>query len=257
MKPILTLDDSRIQKYLSLKDKNNKKSNQIILETEKVILEALRSNINITEIFAREDFFSKNVIPPHINCLYANQSLLNKIVGYRLHQGIMAIAERPLEYHYQKMKGPILYLNGLTSPENVGTICRNLKSFNFSNIIVDQKTVHPFTRRCIRVSIGHSLNLKTYQTLNSISVFNHFLESGYQLVAANNSSHAIEIHLAQKKISNNFILILGSEGAGVDSSLLNLCNHQVKIPINSQVDSLNVASASAILLYQLSLNSFK
>jgi len=69
-----------------------------------------------------------------------SKPIIKAIVGFRLHQGIIVIAEKPKDYLLTDLDFPCLALNGLTDPENVGSIIRSCAAFNISSIIIDKNT---------------------------------------------------------------------------------------------------------------------
>jgi tRNA G18 (ribose-2'-O)-methylase SpoU len=120
--------------------------------------------------------------------------------------------------------------------------------------LLDHETLHPHARRSIRVSIGHSLKLNINQSLNSIGDLQLLKDRGYKLVAATLTDNSIS--LGKHQFNEKNVLILGSEGFGVKENILKICDLEVNIPISTDVDSLNVACASSILLHQFSVDTF-
>jgi tRNA G18 (ribose-2'-O)-methylase SpoU len=146
-------------------------------------------------------------------------------------------------------KDTIISLNGITSPENVGAIIRNISGFGFKSVLVDAKTCSPFTRRSIRVSMGNIFDLKTSQTKDLLYTLIDLKNNGYTIIGTANINSAIS--LKEFKAYPKTVLIIGSEGFGIDKEILSICDQVVKIPIESSVGHLNAACASSIFLYEL------
>lgn len=243
-------DDPILLNFKSLR--NNKLSkNQFIADSEKVVLKLLRSNFKTKVILGTDDFFKRNkiIIKQTDAKLYvAPKKIMEDIVGFRLHHGVMAIGEGSTFFPLE-CKDTIISLNGITSPENVGAIIRNISGFGFKSVLVDAKTCSPFTRRSIRVSMGNIFDLKTSLTDHLLNTLTELQNNGYYIVGTANINSAIT--LKEFKACPKTVLIIGSEGFGIDKEILSICDQVVKIPIQSSVGHLNAACASSIFLYEL------
>ncbi|NQY20072.1 MAG: RNA methyltransferase [Campylobacteraceae bacterium] len=176
---------------------------------------------------------------------------MKKIVGHKIHQGLMALIDKPKYIEFSEIKGNIVVLNGLTSPENVGSIVRSCASFNVKNIIIDEKTCSPFIRRCIRVSTGNLFNLNVYKSFDLVSDLKKLQEKDYSIITTANEEKAVS--LQKYNFSRNSALVIGSEGDGVQQEIFDLSNDMIKIDIEDDVTSLNAAIAASIILFQMSL----
>ncbi len=232
--------------------KNNKLSeNQFIADSEKVVLKLLRSKFKTKVILGTDDFIKKNetiLSQTHAKLYSAPKKIMEYIVGYRLHHGVMAIGEGetflPLSF-----QDTIISLNGITSPENVGAIIRNISGFGFKSVLVDTKTCSPFTRRAIRVSMGNIFDLRTSQTSQFANTLIKLKNNGYTIIGTANIESATS--LKEFEACPKTVLIIGSEGFGIDKDILSICDQVIKIPIKNSVGHLNAACASSIFLYEL------
>ena len=84
---------------------------------------------------------------------------MNKIVGFKLHSGVMAIGKQPVDVNLSELESPVVVMNGIINSENVGSIIRNCAAFGFESIITDKQTSSPYLRRAVRVSMGAVLNI--------------------------------------------------------------------------------------------------
>ena len=171
------------------------------------------------------------------------------IVGYNIHQGVMALGQRPSDVSVGDLGDKVLVLNGVNNAENVGAICRSALAFGVDSIIIDSKSCSPFVRRAIRVSMGSVFKLKFMHTDKLSEVLKELTTREYSIVSASNDENACR--LKDVSFAKRCALILGNEGDGVESLVKEVSDAVVKIPINPEVDSLNVAVASSILLYEL------
>jgi len=213
-------------------------------------------NVKFLKFFASNDFYSKSSnLLNHFefkNCLFfsASKNLMQKIVGHKLHNGVMALAEKPKSLELFELLPPYLILNGLTDPENVGTIIRSSAAFNINSIIVDSKTCSPYLKRCIRVSMGHVLKTKIFYSKNLLSTIDKLKANNTEIIGTTNRD--ANISLSKYNFIKNSALIIGSEGEGVDQDIKNVCDALIRITLNKNVSSINAANAASIFLYHLS-----
>ncbi len=254
MKIVRSLNDPNIVEFLNLKEFNSKNKNLICAQSEKVVLKLLKSPYKVLKILSFKDFFIQNQFllsqkSVHEQ-LFAGKDLLKKIIGHNHHQGVFALANRPMFRPLDCLGYKILILNGLTSPENVGALSRTAAAFNINSLIIDNKTVDPYLKRCIRVSMGNIFQLKIHFTDNLPETLLKLKNDNYKVVGTANekSSKKIEDYPFPKKVA----LIIGSEGHGLDNDIKTLCDKTLKIEIEPHVMHLNAASAGAIFLYEMS-----
>ncbi|MFI5142710.1 MAG: TrmH family RNA methyltransferase [Thermoanaerobaculales bacterium] len=181
-------------------------------------------------------------------------ALVEHIVGFHYHQGAMAVGRirvaRPL--HESLAIGPrprlVVALDGLTSAENVGTIVRNCAAFAVDALLVGGATASPWLRRAVRNSMGTVLSLSVHPAPALASALTDLRAGhGFRLVAATpNGSRPLH----QASLTRDCCLIFGHEGLGVSPEVLAVCDEAVAIPMPPDVDSLNVASATAVFLYE-------
>ncbi|MCJ8327786.1 MAG: RNA methyltransferase [Campylobacterales bacterium] len=250
---ILDINDSQVSEFISLKQ-SSLADNLVVVESKNVLKKLFSSDIKIHKIFTNNeniDFiedFCENIDFPIYT---ASNELMKKIVGHKIHQGLMALIDKPKYIEFSEIRGNVVVLNGLTSPENVGSIVRSCASFNVKNIIIDVKTCSPFIRRCIRVSTGNLFNINVYKSFDLVSDLKKLQEKDYSIITTANEEKAIS--LQKYSFSNNSALVIGSEGDGVQKEIFDLSNDMIKIDIEDDVTSLNAAIAASIILFQMSL----
>lgn len=165
-KIITDINDEEIAEFVSLKQSVHSKKN-VVVESKNVFKKLFKTDIKIHKLFTTtENIAFVTEYCQHINFpLYtASNELMKKIVGHKVHQGMMALIEKPNYIEFDEIVGNIVVLNGLTSPENVGSIVRSCAAFGVGTILIDEKTCSPYLRRCIRVSTGNVFHLKVYKS---------------------------------------------------------------------------------------------
>jgi tRNA G18 (ribose-2'-O)-methylase SpoU len=274
--------DPRIAAYRSLKGKALEREGIFIAEGEKVVRSLIDSRHRIEScLISRE---TRSRYKPLVALMAkrgarvyveSNRSI-EDIIGFRFHKGIMAVGHCPeklklsealkeVEPHRAKVRGslppdtsaggirsPAIFvaLDSINDPQNVGLIARSARAFGAAALIVDGSSYDPYYRKAIRVSMGTIFSLPVYyeddlrKTLLWLGK-----KHNTRIVAATPGRGSIDI--ARAKLSGNICLVLGNEDKGVSAKILNIADVKVRIPISKSVDSLNVASACAICLYEV------
>lgn len=257
MVEITDIDDPRIAYYKSLRSTPPSHTNEklFLTEGEKVTIQLLKSDLNIESIFAIKEFYQKNndLIKiksiPYEKQYYADISLMNQIVGYKLHSGVMALAKQPEPSALIELTSPVIVLNGIINSENVGSIIRNCAAFGVQSIIVDKQTSSPFLRRAVRVSMGAVLFMKIHFSENLSEDLQKLKESSYKIISAEITDKSSPI--SEVKLPEKFALVFGNEGRGISKDILDLSDYIIHIPITDKVNSINVASSCAVILSKI------
>jgi tRNA G18 (ribose-2'-O)-methylase SpoU len=266
MTVITSLDDPRIAPYRSLRDISTRNAVEklFVVENSKVIRRLLTSDCEIRSFFATKHYYeefaplldARSLTPAER--LIADDALMNTIVGYNLHEGVMALAVVPdmpyFSEHFRTIELPAVCLCGVADAENVGAIVRNCAAFGVRSLIIDSATCSPYLRRAVRVSLGGIFALRVYRTTDLVSALEEMKHSR-PLSRSIALETSIQAHsLATFPFSDESVLIFGSEASGLPSNLLSVCDAVVEIPMTplaayDAVNSLNVAASTAIALY--------
>ena len=246
-----SIEDERLVPYRSLRSLKS----QFVTEGKKGVAALFDSELEIESLLfeskhhqlAKE--YQKN--HPHIVLYEASQEVVSQIVGYKMHQGIMALAKIPDPHPLDQLKGNTLVLQGLANAENVGAICRTAAAFGIRNILCDRACSPLYLRRTVKTSMGTLFNLKHYYSSNLVDDLTKLKVRGFSVVGADPAQENIALN--EVKVESPVLLIIGSEGEGISHDVKRACDQLVRIPIDLSVDSLNAAIASSIFLYTFSL----
>ncbi len=184
----------------------------------------------------------------------ADHKLVESIVGVNLHQGIMAVARVPenptLESLMNEIRSPyfLVALDGLVNAENIGVIVRNCAAFGVNGIIVGETSSSPYLRRAVRNSIGTVFKIPVIHVSNLAETLTKLHQKYSTNIIAAHPLGRSSIH--RVNLSTNICVVLGHEGLGVSKGILEVCTDHVAIPMENETDSLNVANASAVFLYE-------
>ncbi len=262
MKPpikINDIQDDRVSIYRSLKGRELGREGVFIAEGEKVVKELIDTGIVVASFLVTPEFYKKfrptlaklSLRDTHV--YIAPREVIQEIVGFRFHQGLMAACRIPrrfsLEDSLRKIGSPhtIVALNGVNNPENVGLIARNAAAFKVGAIIVDQKTYDPYYRRAVRVSMGTIFRIPVIYVDDMAQALMWIkTELGTRIIGTSLDRKSKD--MSSLDLSGNNCFVFGNEDIGMDRNSVISCDLSVRIAIEKNVDSLNVACASAILL---------
>jgi tRNA G18 (ribose-2'-O)-methylase SpoU len=231
-----------------------------VAEGEKVIVRLLESALITRSILLSPDWFTKHKgliesNPNPITVYLGEKKLLETIVGHELHQSIMGIGSVPppldsVQLIRQRGKRSLYVLvDGITNAENMGVIVRNCVCFNVDALLVLPNSCDPYLRRSVRNSMGNIFQLPIVYIRDTANEITSLQKSGITFIAAHPHSSSVEIQ--QLSNADDCCIVLGAEGHGISGEVLELCDSFVTIPMRPGVDSLNVASASAVFLWEL------
>ena len=236
------------------KDNMLKRAGLIALDSERLIVRAMRAGAVIEKIVCSPEFFEKHgnlfasISKEKVSL--APYSLLREMTGFRIHGGVMALAIRPIDAPIKPEKPRIAVLNGCNNAENIGAIVRNCLAFGFNTLIVDEYSCSPWLRRALRVAMGSTFKIDIIHSDNIINDLSFLRANGHEIFAAEYAAHSLTVdQLSRTK--NNLTLVLGHESEGISPEVSKLCDASVHIDMNPGIDSLNVAVASGILMHQM------
>ena len=230
-----------------------------VAEGEKVVRRLIDSPLLIVSVLLTPEWL-KTLQPAlekrseHIATFVAARALLEQIVGFHLHQGIMAVGRVPAALRVTDLldfPAPRLYvaLDGLTNSENVGVLVRNCAAFGTQALLAGETCSSPYLRRAVRNSMGAVFNLPVLHSQHLTDDLRTLGENGFRVIAAH--PHAEGRMLSEVDCRGDVCVVFGSEGAGISRGVLAVCHDAVAVPMQHGVDSLNVASAAAVFLYEI------
>jgi len=268
IKEISSLDSPEIEIYRTLKKpQQHRDQGLFVVEGNKVVNRFLQSDLCVVSVLMISDLldFYYPVIekrPEKINIYTTSVSLLQTIVGFKYHQGIMAVGiipqPRSLEQIMANLTGPAIFvaLDRLESAENTGVIVRNCAANGVQALIVGERSTDPFLRRAVRNSMGTLFNLPVIYSENLADTLAQLRYShNFQIIAAHPKAQSQNLFLVD--LCKNCCIVLGNEGVGISPDILNQCDIQVRIPMASNIDSLNVSCASAVILYEVTRQRYR
>ncbi|MCX6117744.1 MAG: RNA methyltransferase [Proteobacteria bacterium] len=246
--------DPLVQKFALRRDSEWESTDEMIIDSERVIQRAVNLGIRPKAILLTPQTLERHRpwLSKGKDCkiFVATEKLIESLVGSRVHQTMMAIADRPKHRPLSSIGPSAIFLNSNNDPQNVGSIIRSCHAFNVSTVMYDRQTCSPYARRSIRVSMGSVFWTNNVFVEDTPTSLEQLKRQGYQIVAAHLGPQSQS--LRGFRFQEPTVLVIGQENSGVSKDILALCDAFVKIDTSESIDSLNAASAASILLYELS-----
>ena len=229
-----------------------------VAEGEEVVRRLLESGLPVLSVLLTPEWLETHRVllqenNSPIEVFVATKKLVESIVGFNLHQGIMAVAKIPepvsLEELLAKSLFPRLFvaIDGLTNAENLGVLVRNCAAFGVQGLWVGETSSNPYLRRAVRNSMGAVFTMPVVPLTDLAETLRHLrLTHEIRSIAAHPHTDRGRLHEAD--FTQSCCIVFGSEGEGISPRVLEACDDAVAIPMHQGVDSLNVASASAVFL---------
>jgi tRNA G18 (ribose-2'-O)-methylase SpoU len=183
------------------------------------------------------------------------QAIMNAVTGFNLHRGCLAIGDRPRPCHWPELVRAarrVVALERVGNADNVGSVFRSAAAFGVEAVILEQSCTDPLYRKAIRTSMGAALTLPFARAEPWPDMLRELAEGGWVVLAMTPSSSATSLQEISPAIANHpVVVVVGHEGDGLSDAALDACTHHARIPMAGGVDSLNLAVAMAIALYEL------
>lgn len=257
-KPITSKENTAVKYLRSLADsKNRKKERVFLIESAKIVEEALRDDLDVIMVIAAPDLVrhhGKGVLKlaesKSIKILWISDHLMDTISESKTPQPVMAVI-RMRQFSEDSLlnsnAGLIILAHKLQDPGNLGTIIRTAEAVGASGVAITSNTVDPFNAKALRASMGSILRLPIVHIGDDAAFMQASRRKGFQTVAAvvANGQSLFDVDLKKPTV-----VILGQEGAGLPEDIIADIDHRVRIPMSAAIDSLNVSVAAAVILYE-------
>lgn len=221
---------------------NQKKKDEFdlfLVEGEHLVEEATKAGF-LREIIVLENEKYNYEYPTY----YVNDKVMKYISNLESIPNIIGICDKSLN---NNIGNKILILDNIQDPGNLGTIIRSAVAFNIDTIIMSKDTAYLFNSKVVRASQGMIFYIN-FIIADLEEVIKNLKEKGYKIWATNVNSGK---SLKNVEIVEKFAIIMGNEGKGVSKTILDLSDDFLCIDMNSNCESLNVAVATSIILYEL------
>ena len=266
---ITSFDDTRLDVYARLTEnqlrcREHPENAQFIAESPKVIERALDAGFEPVSLLMERKHVegqARDVIARcgDIPVFTSDLDVLTKLTGFQLTRGVLcAMKRRKLPAVEEVCKGAkrIAVLENIMNPTNVGAIFRSAAALGMDAVLLTPACSDPLYRRSVRVSMGTVFQIPWTYIGESVSDWpeagiKKLGEMGFKTAAMALSDDSVSIDDPKLMATEKLAVILGTEGDGLAEETIADCDFTVKIPMYHDVDSLNVAAASAVAFWQL------
>jgi len=260
-------DDPRVAEYRDIGDHDRRVAQGLFVAEGRLVVERLLDDrFQIRSLLLNRAAFE--ALGPRLESsaragreattfICANEDF-EALTGYNIHRGCLALAERPAPRLLDDLlfrAQSLVLLEDVGNADNIGGVFRNAAAFGTGAVLLSHGCADPLYRKAIRTSMAATLRVP-FATVPFPDLWTPALTriraAGFQLVALTLREDAVTLEeFSAAPPTGRVALLVGSEGPGLQEESESLADVRVRIPIASAVDSLNVAVAAGITLYEL------
>lgn len=248
IKFISSKDNKLFKQYRNLLNKKYRdKYGKYIIEGLRFTKDAISKNKDIEAIILSESkknlsdkFHGFSIVVLSDECFLSVSDTVNS-------QGVIAVINKDKD-KTEEIKGPVLILDRVQDPGNLGTIIRTANAAGFKRIILSNGSADLYNSKVLRSTAGAIFNINLKENVDLVEEINCLKSSGYVVIGT--SLDAKEFY-NKVKYTEKTAIIIGNEGSGISKDILKSTDFNIKIPIYSDVESLNASAAAAIILYEV------
>ena len=229
---------------------------KFFVEGIKIIEEGLESSFNCEIIFVTYQFNEENqklissLKKKRINIEVLKNQDFQRITDTSTPQGIAAVFNKPKSDNNlgADLKSNIIVcLDNISDPGNVGTIIRNCDWFGVKDILFINNSADPYGSKAVRASMGSIFHVKIFESPDAVKDIAKLKDKGYKFIC----SELRGINIFEFKLESKSIIAFSNEANGPSKEIIPQVDNFITIPRKGSAESLNVASASAVILSHL------
>lgn len=261
IKPLESLDAPELELYRTLRRvEEHERAGVFVATNAKVVQRLIASRFAVLSVLVTPAWLETleaalRARPETEIIVYVGEkSLLQTITGYHLHQGALAVGKIGAQPTFDELltesPRPLLIaaVEEIASAENLGAIVRSSAAFGAHFLIVGETCVSPFQRRAVSGSMGSIFAQPVVRTDNLVATLASLRARGVRCLAADLRPDAQK--LSEVDLRGDVCFVFGAEGPGLSDAVVSVCDGVVQIPMPSHMNSLNVAAATAVFLYE-------
>jgi 23S rRNA (guanosine2251-2'-O)-methyltransferase len=236
---------------------------QNVIVGRKPIMELLRHSpqrlqkVFISSTAKLEDSFLQQLEQTKVEIEYTSIEQLDELSGGVRHQGTLAFVERKQQSSLESImeksrisKRPIVCLDEISDPQNVGSIIRSAEAAGVAGIIsTSDRSASESSTALAKASAGANEFVDVIRVKNLARTLKTFSKEGFWIYGSALEEASEDFY--ETEVLQPCVLILGSEGKGLRRQTKSLCDKLIALPMEGVVQSLNVAHAAGIMLYEL------
>ncbi|MEO1971990.1 MAG: RNA methyltransferase [Pirellulaceae bacterium] len=256
---IESIDDPRLAPYRDLRGAQTaEQMGLFVAEGRWLVWRLLHSRHRLHSVLAESQQVERvsDLLDDGIPLYVASRELIDRLVGFNFHRGIMACGYRPQAVRWQDLASrhqsvKLVVCSQISDRENLGGVVRNTAAFGCHGMVVGPACGDIFSRRVARVSMGTVFDMSVDfvdDLPESLRSMKHDFGIDVFATVLDESAESLQTVGA----SDRFALVFGNEGRGLEPALVAACHRRVTLPMSGGVDSLNVATSVGVFLYHFS-----
>jgi TrmH family RNA methyltransferase len=242
-------------KYYStlLQKKYRDRERKFIVEGKRLIEEAIDSSFECETIICTENFVKNNKefflqIEKGFRVEIVKEIDFKRLSDTQTPQGILGVFSKGnFSFIFEPKTDLVLAMENISDPGNVGTIFRNADWFGIKQIILSKECAEVFNPKVLRASMGSVFHIEFFDTVELNDELKRLKENKYTIAVADMNGDNIYNYTRPQKL----VITVCNEAHGPSQKLLELADVKLTIPRKGKAESLNVASASAVILSEL------
>ena len=262
--PVDDAGDERVADFVRLNDPSHRRRLEhpsadghgyFVAEGPAVVRHLLRSTYRVRSVLVTDRglrALEQELAAVSAPVYQVSQPVIEDICGFHFHRGALAAADRkplPSLADVARPADSLVLVEGVNDGENLGSIFRNAAAFGVAGVVLDPTAADPLYRRCVRVSMGHVLRVPFTRVTDWPAALGALRALGFEVLALTPSPTADDVRTVERRPRQ--ALLVGSEGGGLSQGALAAADRRVRIAMAPGVDSVNVATAAAIVLHHL------
>lgn len=261
MERITSRENQYVKEFIRLAGSKSRRESAglFVMESRKLLEEAITSGVRFERIFATDTAWQKNHASfekllkqqPDVFCCEITDSIEKKMTQTGNAQGIFAVCKK-LDKHLDVAKiennGKYVFLCHLQDTGNVGAIIRTAEAMGIHGLIISHDTCDLTSIKVLRSSMGSVFRMRLYQSRSVLEDLK-FLNRHFTTFASV-PDHRAE-SLSAVNFPENTVMLIGNEGNGLEQEIIEECSRKVTIQMKGNTESFNASTAAAILMWEM------
>lgn len=228
-----------------------------VMDGVKLFREALLCNMQIQMVFVQED--KREQMEEEIqraallgaDVLLASRRVMEALSDVPTTQGLIFVCKMPEE---KKLSYPLVALNGVQDPGNVGTILRTADAAGFGGVLLDTQCADPFSQKALRAAMGSAFRMPLLRTETLAQKLHELKVQEDASILCTSLQGTPFYQRAADRLKT--VLVIGSEGHGIARDVEQEATALLRLPMRGNAESLNAACAASIMLYDIARTLF-
>ena len=237
-----------------LRKKYRDQTGMFLIEGPRPVKDAVRAGNRLDPVFLREGAenspearaLAELCASEGVNCAVLSGELFDRLSDTGHSQGILARAAKT-EGTADELSGPVVVLDRLQDPGNIGTIIRTAEAAGFRALIAIKGTGDIYAPKTVRAAAGSLLRVDVFEGYDAASAAELCKRQGMRIIASDLEG---SVEYTDADLAGDIALVIGNEGSGISDEIRQAADTLVRIPMEGEIESLNAAAAAGILMYE-------